>query len=375
MSKVTFPYLSNAVHPLTVLFEEMGQEVVVPFEPTKGTLDYGTKYAPEFACLPLKILLGTYIEGLERGADTIVASGGVGPCRAGYYAQLHREILASLGYCPEFIVFEPPLSHMSNLIRNVRALNKNKLSLMSLTRLIYRTYVEIMAMDRLEQALHRVRPRQITLKESDRIYKKGVEMIRSAKTVKEIREAGTEAVRLMYRVPQNPDREIVTIGIVGEIYVLLEPAANLYLETILGEMGAEVRRSMFLTSWFMDNVVVEGGGRQVKRAAKPYIPELIGGHGQDSVGHTVLYAQEGIDGVVQLAPFSCIPEIVAKGVLTKVSDDSSIPVLSVFLDEQTGEAGLRTRLEAFTDMLRSRKQARRKLGRFRPTTVSAASPQ
>ncbi len=361
MSKVTFPYLISAVHPLTVLLEEMGQEVIVPLEPTKGTLDYGTKYAPEFACLPLKVLLGTYMEALDKGADTIVASGGVGPCRAGYYAQVHKEILASLGYDPKFIVFEPPLSHMGNLISNIKALNKAKLSLAALTRLVYGMCVEIVAMDKLEQALHRVRPRQITRKESDRRYKKGVEMIRSAKTAKEIREAGREAVRLMESVPQDPHRDIVTIGIVGEIYVLLEPAANLYLETMLGEMGAEVRRSMSLTSWILDNIVIEGGGRRVKRAARPYIPEMVGGHGQDSVGHTILYAQEGIDGVVQLAPFSCIPEIVAKGVLTEVSEDFSIPVLSVFLDEQTGEAGLRTRLEAFTDMLRSRKRAKRRL--------------
>ncbi|WP_338013877.1 hypothetical protein [Desulforamulus profundi] len=45
------------------------------------TLDLGVQHAPEFACLPFKILLGTYLETIEMGANTLVTSGGHGPCR------------------------------------------------------------------------------------------------------------------------------------------------------------------------------------------------------------------------------------------------------------------------------------------------------
>lgn len=83
---------------------------------------------------------------------------------------------------------------------------------------------------------------------------------------------------------------------------------------------------------------------------------MVGGHGQNSIGETILYAKRGFDGVVQLAPFSCIPEIVAKSILPKVSKDYNIPVLTFFLDEQTGEEGIKTRLEAFVDLLRQKKR-------------------
>jgi predicted nucleotide-binding protein (sugar kinase/HSP70/actin superfamily) len=63
------------------LFESFGLEVVVPPPCTKKTLSLGTKHAPEFACLPLKINIGNYIEAIEMGADTIIMGGGVGPCR------------------------------------------------------------------------------------------------------------------------------------------------------------------------------------------------------------------------------------------------------------------------------------------------------
>lgn len=74
------------------------------------------------------------------------------------------------------------------------------------------------------------------------------------------------------------------------------------------------------------------------------------------MGHAVLAGEQGYDGFVQMAPFTCIPEIVARGVLPDVSRDYDLPVLTFFLDEQTGEAGMRTRVEAFVDMLWQKRQ-------------------
>jgi predicted nucleotide-binding protein (sugar kinase/HSP70/actin superfamily) len=94
----------------------------------------------------------------------------------------------------------------------------------------------------------------------------------------------------------------------------------------------------------------------VKDAASPYLPELVGGHGRDSIGNTILCAKRGFDGMIQIAPFTCIPEIVARTILPRVSRDYDIPVLTFFLDEQTGKAGMSTRLEAFTDLMRRKKR-------------------
>jgi len=96
-------------------------------------------------------------------------------------------------------------------------------------------------------------------------------------------------------------------------------------------------------------------GMTVKEAAQPYLPELIGGHDRDSIGNTVLYAKRNFDGIIQLAPFTCIPEIVARTILPAVSKDHNIPVLTFFLDEQTGKAGMNTRLEAFVDLMKRKK--------------------
>jgi predicted nucleotide-binding protein (sugar kinase/HSP70/actin superfamily) len=116
-------------------------------------------------------------------------------------------------------------------------------------------------------------------------------------------------------------------------------------------------RSVYLAEWSRGNAVV-AGEKDVKRAARPFLSELVGGHGVNSIGQTVLYAQQGFDGVIQLAPFACIPEIVAKSILPRVSRELNIPVLTLFLDEQTGEGGIRTRVEAFVDLLIQRRNRR-----------------
>ncbi len=109
MRKVSFPHMGPSHVAFSMLLEDLGHEVVPPPTPSKRTLSYGTQYAPEFACLPFKVLTGTYVEVIEKGANTIVSSGGVGPCRAGYYGVLQEKILRDIGYDPEFIIFEPPL--------------------------------------------------------------------------------------------------------------------------------------------------------------------------------------------------------------------------------------------------------------------------
>jgi predicted nucleotide-binding protein (sugar kinase/HSP70/actin superfamily) len=51
-----------------------------------------------------------------------------------------------------------------------------------------------------------------------------------------------------------------------------------------------------------------------------------------------------------------MPEIAAKAVLPAVQRDRDFPVLSLVVDEVAGEAGYLTRLEAFLDMLESRRK-------------------
>lgn len=160
------------------------------------------------------------------------------------------------------------------------------------------------------------------------------------------------------------DEPPVRCGLVGEVYVVLEPAVNHDTERRLGELGVEVNRSIFITDWVKDNLgrdALRLGYPSVHlRRARPYLNHWVGGHGTDNVGAVVEHARSGYDGVVQVAPLTCMPEIVAHSVLQgRVARAEDIPVLTLYFDEHAGEAGTVTRLEAFVDLMRRRRRARK----------------
>ena len=85
----------------------------------------------------------------------------------------------------------------------------------------------------------------------------------------------------------------------------------------------------------------------------PYLKRDIGGEGWETVGHKVLGSKH-YDGLVHLAPFTCMPEIVAQNIMSSTKEN--LPVLTIFCDEQMGKPGMLTRVEAFVDLLKRRRE-------------------
>lgn len=364
MRKVSFPYMGTSYIPFEKVIRALGNDVVLPPKPTEKTISYGTNYAPEFACYPFKIVLGTFVEALEAGADTIVSSGGVGPCRAGLYTSLQEKILKELGYEFEMITLEPPGPSLKDLIANIKKLVNVKLSFRDYVSLGRFVWKELVLLDRAEQLSHQNRPLEVQRGASTQAYKESIEMIAEAKNLKDLSEVERE-IKAIFGNIEKKDYDPIKIGIVGEIYVLLEPSSNLEIEETLGELGAYVERSMFLSDYTVSNMLLDlfhiKGDRDAKKSAAPYFKQMCGGHGRESVGNAVIYANRGFDGVIQLSPFTCIPEIVAKSILPTVCSDHEISFLTISLDEQTGKEGLRTRLEAFVDLLTAKRKRKRAL--------------
>ena len=66
--------------------------------------------------------------------------------------------------------------------------------------------------------------------------------------------------------------------------------------------------------------------------------------------------KNNFDGFIHLLPFTCMPEIVAGSILPTIEKEQNIPIMSLVLDEMTGEAGFLTRIEAFIDLVRKRRE-------------------
>jgi len=356
--KVTFPHMGHMYICLKAMLRYLDIDIVVPPKSSKRTLTIGTQHSPEFACLPLKLNLGNFIEAHEKGADTILMAGGVGPCRFGYYAQIQREILKDLGYEMNMVVLEPPERHISELLVRIKKVTGNK-PWTDVVKAIRFAWYKARAVDELEQRAHKLRPREKEPGRVDELFKQALEWIDEAEDREQLNENLKRMRREFARIPADYTRKPVRIGLVGEIYVMLEPFANLEIERHLGRMGVEVERSIYLSEWINDHLFMGllkvKGSKEARNSAPPYINHFVGGHGQETIGSTVRFAREKYDGVIQVQPFTCMPEIVAESILPTVSRDFGIPTFCLIVDEHSGDAGVLTRLEAFVDLLARKK--------------------
>lgn len=358
---ITFPHMGNTWVTLKGLLDYLGLPVIVPPPTTSRTLSLGAQYAPESACLPLKINIGNLIEAKELGADTFIMAGGVGPCRFGLYAQLEKEILEEIGYRYETLILEPPEGGLWQLLKRVKAV-VGSASWWQVYRAIRFACRKAGFVDSLEKTVQDIRPREKQKGTADRIFAYALQTIAQAKNDEELEVAHGLARQKLLHIPQDSSAPVLRIGLVGEIYTLLEPFASLDIEKKLGYLGAHVTRSIYLSDWIREHLLPAFLAPRKKQAdyksfASPYLNHFVGGHARESIGAGVAMAKEGYDGIVQVAPLTCMPEIVAHTIFPRVSEELSIPVLTVYVDEQTGQEGINTRLEAFIDLLWEKRPA------------------
>ena len=349
--RVSFPAMGDYWVFTRAIFDKLAAELVLPPPVSQRTLSLGVKYSPEGACLPFKITLGSMIEALEVGADTIIMPGNYGPCRFGYYHRLQEEILRDLGYNFQMI------SESMGLRRMGASMLKGSRPSQFLPGLIF-SLAKLKLLDELPRTLYRIRAIEKEVGSATRVYKDTLEALDKARGYRELRQVKKEYLKKLGSLPTVSSDRVVKVGITGEIYVVLEPFANMEVEIELGKLGVEVRRPISLwefASNFNPLVTAFGLGERIRcyRAARPYLSRHIGGDGWQSVGEKVLHAKEW-DGMVHLEPFGCLPETMARNIMPQTKEE--LPVLNLIYDEHTGKAGVISRLEAFVDMIRRQKR-------------------
>ena len=358
---ITFPQMGNITLTAKSFFEDIGIPCVPP-ENNKAALQAGARVSPDEMCLPFKMMMGNYLEAIRRGADTILITGSCGPCRFGEYCELQRDILRRKGLRADLIVIDAPKEiGTGELLKRLGRIGAA--SPVSTPRILLA----------LRAAMH-------VLKAVDELDAQasclaGMEAERGAcmRLVMQCRRAamrrcGTyqtlaalkEGQRKLHKLPLDPAKQPLRIALVGEIYSMIEPFANLYIEEKLMTYGVCSER-LITPDWWVRDLAFKPlkGAAPGQRAAKPYLPYAVGGHARETLSHAERCARRGFDGAIQIFPTGCMPEIVAASVMPELSQRRDFPVLKLVMDEISGEAGVVTRIEAFLDML----EARRRKGR------------
>jgi predicted nucleotide-binding protein (sugar kinase/HSP70/actin superfamily) len=151
------------------------------------------------------------------------------------------------------------------------------------------------------------------------------------------------------------------VKLVGESYCALEPFVNFDMVRRLGEMGVLVDPALTPHRWlgFHGFRLGRDEAAGARAASRPYWRYCAGGEDEASLGHMIIAARAGFDGVVHVHPFACMPGTVVQPTMARVSRDYDMPFLSLSIDEHSSETGVLTRLEAFVSMLERRQRSRR----------------
>ena len=132
----------------------------------------------------------------------------------------------------------------------------------------------------------------------------------------------------------------------------MEPFSSFFIEKELAKMHIEVKRFTNVSYLLYQK-------KWQKKKMLKYIPEYctytIGADGMDNVYRSKYLINNGYDGLIHIKPFGCTPEIGAIPIIRKVCSDYKMPIIFFSFDSATSDTGIRTRLEAFYDMLKERK--------------------
>ncbi len=354
--RVGMPHMGNVYIPFKALFQRLNVDFVIPPVNNQHTLSLGVKHSPEGLCIPFKLTLGNLIEAAEMGADTLLMPGGYGICRLGYYAKVQEQVLRDLGYHVRIIQLGVAERKLFGLLEMIKNLSNNAPWFRILLAFKF-GLAKLNTMDKIERVVQKIRAVEEIKGTANRIFIEAIDAIDKADDHNSLKTMQKEYLDQLNQVTKEPDFQPLIVGITGEFYVVLEPFSNLDVEIELGKLGVEVRRSTFVSewtkfSWFLNPLGVDEKER-IHKAARPYLKRDVGGDGWESVGEKVLHAEE-YDGLVHLAPFTCMPEIMAQNIMQSTRE--KLPVLTILCDEQMAKTGMLTRLEAFVDLLEQKRR-------------------
>jgi len=233
-------------------------------------------------CIPFKLTLGNLIEAAELGADTLLMPGGNAICRLGYYAKTQEQILHDLGYNIEMVQVGVSERKLFGLLEMIKRLSNNApwSKIISAFRF---GLAKLNALDRIERVVQKVRAVERIKGTANWLFVKAIKAIDKVDDYNTLKKVQADYIDQLNQVDKAPQAQPLIVGITGEFYVVLEPFSNFDVESELGKLGVEVRRTTFVSewtkfSWFLNPIGIDEKDR-IHKAALPYLKRDIGGDG------------------------------------------------------------------------------------------------
>lgn len=274
-------------------FSELGAEIITSEDTNREILDLGVKFSVDDACLPVKIFHG-HVASIKDKCDFI-------------FIPRFMEVDKGQSICPKFC-------GLPEMVKN---------SIPELPQII-------------TEPIYGLNDKKLW-EFSKKIGK------RLNKGRKSIEKAFIDSliIQKKFNVGKCDKNYKLKIALVGHPYNIYDNFINMDIIKKLNEMNIGVVTEEYVEKEFIDEEV----NKLFKRPFWTFARNSYG-----FAAHVGEYKE--VDGIIYISSFACgIDSVVIELIKDKLNN---FPILVLKVDEQTGEAGLETRIEAFTDMLERR---------------------
>ncbi len=357
---ISFPNMGPNWVAFKTLFTALDLDVVLPDPTNREAIKIGVKYSPEFVCFPFKATIGDFVSAIKKGADTLVMAIDCGPCRFGFYASVQERILKDMGYKQIRVI---PLDQADLLefhwVKTLQEVSGRK------DLFIYSKFVKAVIyflkkaklLNDIQTAEGLFRAYERNIGDTTRVVNDLLQKLDAANSLTELRNFKKIIKQDFNSIDIDKTRDPLKVMLSGEIHISLEPYVNLDIRRKLGEMGVEIHQFLSLYDWVVHKFHLNYHRKWLEHLAHPYIPMDIGGEAIWVIGSYIHAARAGFSGFVHQYPFTCMPEVTARTIITnKLKKVYDLPIIYFSFDEQSGMEGFRTRLEAFVDLMEARKE-------------------
>ena len=350
---ISFPHIDSYYIPINYIISKITKcEIYIPAKNNQETIINGSKYSPQDVCMPFKYNLGNYIDALNHGANMLIQAGG--GCRYGYFAELQAQILEELGYNFTFInLIKNNHVSLSKLYKFSKEINP-RLNIISYIYYLTQGFLIIIFMDKLN-AYARTHE---ALSENPQLFK-----VLKQKMQKSFSKEKLSIIKIIskYHYYKKKYHEIniknnlkpIKILLIGELYTLMDSEANNHIEQKLLEENVILYRYTDLTYLLLKKKFKQG---KILNESHKYLKYSLGADGTESVYYTLKHCKKGIDGIIHLKSYGCVPEINAIPIISKICKDYQTPILYLSYDGENNIANIDTKLEAFYEMIKSKRE-------------------
>ena len=305
-------------------FSKLGFKIVLSDPTTKQTMSEGSALVVTETCLPIKIYLGHILNLIDKGVTNI-------------FVPSIQSIAPKVYNCSK-------IRGLPDLVRNV--VKKD-----------FRMIEATLDKSAKDQGLYTFLSEAVApfgiidkdvIKEASKqgwkVYNNFHVMMRAGLSYK---KALKNAIEGKIVIETETKEFPINVALVSHGYNIYDERACMKIFEKLENMDVKVYSALQLT----DEQMAEGITYLEKTKYWANTDEMLG-----AAGH---YLKDNkIDGLVTLNSFGCGPDSLMIETITRKAKEFGKPMLSLTIDEHTGEAGFITRLEAFIDMLYRKKRAK-----------------